>query len=344
MELNPDVHGDYVEEEIEHVLQNNPTFFNNFTTVIATALKEQTLIKLSSILWAQDVPFMYCKSYGFLGYIRLQVREHTVIESHPDNQAPDLRLDRPFPALLDHVNQIDLSAMSLRDHAHVPYLIILYKALVQWQSVTGLNLPSNWNEKEKLRDIIRSGKLVNELGIPEDEENYEEAIRAVNSNVAPSSVRPQVKAILDDLSCVNLTSKVSKNYGINQKLLETFQSKPFWIMANAMKDFVENEGEGALPLRGSLPDMTAETSRYVTLQQIFQTQARQDADAVYRRVQHLLHVLNQPPECVSEGDVKIFCRHASELDLIRGSSIEDEYHGKNENLHNLGIMLRFLNT
>lgn len=208
VELNSDVHGDYVEEEIEHVLQNNPTFFNNFTVVIATALKEQTLIKLSSILWAQDVPFMYCKSYGFLGYIRLQVREHTVIESHPDNQAPDLRLDRPFPALLDHVNQIDMSTMTLRDHAHIPYLIILYKALVQWQSVTGQILPKNLNEKEKLRDIIRSGKLVNEHGIGEDEENFEEAVKAVNSSVALTVVPPQVKAILDDLSCVNLTSTV----------------------------------------------------------------------------------------------------------------------------------------
>lgn len=108
-------------------------------------------------------------------------------------------------------------------------------------------------------------------------------------------------------------------------------------MANAMKDFIENEGQGALPLRGALPDMTAETSRYIALQQIYQAQAKQDAEAVYRRVQHLLHVLNQPPESVSEGDVKIFCRHAAELGLIRGSSIEDEYHGKNENLHNLGL-------
>jgi amyloid beta precursor protein binding protein 1 len=43
------------------------------------------------------------------------------------------------------------------------------------------------------------------------------------------------------------------------------QSKPFWILARALKDFVDGEGGGLLPVRGSLPDMTAETSRYVSL-------------------------------------------------------------------------------
>jgi amyloid beta precursor protein binding protein 1 len=39
-------------------------------------------------------------------------------------------------------------------------------------------------------------------------------------------------------------------------------------MAKAARDFVENEGEGCLPLRGSIPDMTAETEKYIALQQV----------------------------------------------------------------------------
>lgn len=46
------------------------------------------------------------------------------------------------------------------------------------------------------------------------------------------------------------------------------QSKPFWIMAKAVQDFVEKEGEGCLPLSGSIPDMTAETEKYIALQQV----------------------------------------------------------------------------
>lgn len=48
----------------------------------------------------------------------------------------------------------------------------------------------------------------------------------------------------------------------------TFQSSSFWIIAKAVRDFVENEGGGLLPLKGSLPDMTADTEKYISLQQM----------------------------------------------------------------------------
>lgn len=129
VELNPDVHGDYIDEDIEQVLENNPEFLNNFSIIVATELKEKTLMELSSKLWELDIPFLNCKSYGFLGYIRTQVKEHTVIESHPDNLPQDLRLDKPFPALIEYVNSVNLEEMELKDHAHVPYLVILFKYL-----------------------------------------------------------------------------------------------------------------------------------------------------------------------------------------------------------------------
>lgn len=64
-----------------------------------------------------------------MGYIRTQLKEHTIIESHPDNQHPDLRLDKPFPAFIQFANSIKLEEMDLKDHAHVPYVIVLYKYL-----------------------------------------------------------------------------------------------------------------------------------------------------------------------------------------------------------------------
>lgn len=41
LELNPDVTGDYIDEEPEEILSNSPDFFNNFTVVVATALTEK---------------------------------------------------------------------------------------------------------------------------------------------------------------------------------------------------------------------------------------------------------------------------------------------------------------
>lgn len=100
-----------------------------------------------------------CRSYGFIGYIRVQVTEHTVIETHPDNQIPDLRLDQPFPSLKKYVDSIDLEAMEYKDHAHVPYLVVLYKYLQQWKAEHNGQLPENYKEKEVFRSTIRKGML-----------------------------------------------------------------------------------------------------------------------------------------------------------------------------------------
>jgi len=53
-----------------------------------------------------------------------------------------------------------------------------------------------------------SGIRKDENGIPLSEENFEEAIRAVNSVVLPSKIPHHIREILDDSRCVNLTAKV----------------------------------------------------------------------------------------------------------------------------------------
>lgn len=315
LELNSDVHGDSIDEDIDQVLLNNPEFFNNFHVVIGTALSEKTLIMLSEKLWDCGIPLITCRSYGFLGYMRVQVAEHTVVESHPDNQNPDLRLDQPFLGLREHVDSIQLNSLELKEHAHIPYVVLLLKFLDKWKVEKNSSLPKDRNDKEQFREMIRQGRMVDEHGNVENEENFEEAIKSVNSSIQPTCIPSSVREILDNESCVNLTSK----------------SKPFWIMAKAIRDFVENEGNGNLPLRGSVPDMTAKTDYYIALQQVYYEQAARDTDVVYRRVQQLLHQLNQPADTISEADVKQFCKHASCLHVMRGSKIADEYLPKSAN-------------
>ena len=56
-------------------IQWNPVsdFFKSFTLVIAADVGEKSLRRLSEILWEGKVPLMAVRSYGFIGYIRLQV-------------------------------------------------------------------------------------------------------------------------------------------------------------------------------------------------------------------------------------------------------------------------------
>ncbi|CAH0385252.1 unnamed protein product [Bemisia tabaci] len=339
LELNPDVRGDAIDESLDKLLTNNPDFFNNFSVIVATRLSEKEIITLSKKLWEADIPLIVCQSIGFIGSGRLQVQEHTVVESHPENQNPDLRLDCPFPSLKEYFDQIDLEAMEFKDHAHTPFVVILYKYLEKWKKLHNSSKgPSNFKEKASLRELIKSGIHRDEQGNPLAEENFEEAIRAVNYAISTSEIPQSIKDILNDGSCINLTGK----------------SKPFWIIAKAIKDFVENEGNGYLPLRGTLPDMTADTAKYVAIQQLYRDQAAKDAEIVFRRVQQLLRQLNQPDDTITENEVRQFCKHASSISVIRGSSIADEYTFRNisqkivtdlESPHNLMVyyvMLRGL--
>lgn len=98
-EMNPDVSSDYLDESVESILENNPEFFNTFKVVIASSLKEKTLTTLSRLLWSQNIPFVYCRSVGFIASARLQYKEHFVVETHPDNIQSDLRLQEPFGEL-----------------------------------------------------------------------------------------------------------------------------------------------------------------------------------------------------------------------------------------------------
>lgn len=120
LEMNPDVQGDFLDENPEQILDNNSKYFNNFTLVIATRVPDKTLVRLARVLWDAEVPLLLANSYGFIGSMRLVIKEHTIIESHPDNVIDDLRLDRPFPALLKYVNSMDLDSMSKKDHSHTP--------------------------------------------------------------------------------------------------------------------------------------------------------------------------------------------------------------------------------
>ncbi|XP_072745070.1 NEDD8-activating enzyme E1 regulatory subunit [Anoplolepis gracilipes] len=311
LELNPDVTGDYIDEEPEQILSNSPDFFNSFTVVVATALTEKTLILLSKRLWELDIPLIVCRSIGFIAYMRIQVKEHTVIETHPDNETPDLRLDRPFDSLKKHLDSINLDEMSFKDHCHVPYLIILYKYLEKWL-LEHRDLPKLYKDKQQLKDMIKSGIRRDEHDSSNSEENFEEAMKAVNTCIRTSDIPDNIKNILNDDRCINLTAK----------------SSSFSIIAKAVRDFVDNEGKGLLPLKGTLPDMTADTEKYITLQQIYHKQASADAEAVWRRTLQLLRQLGRPSDSILEKDVKLFCRHATNIHVEKGSCIADEYDSK----------------
>ncbi|CAG9100683.1 unnamed protein product [Plutella xylostella] len=307
LELNSAVQGHAVQEPTDQILKENPDFFKSFSVVVATALSEKIIQDLSEHLWENNVPFILCRSVGFLGSFRIQVREHAVIETHPDNEQPDLRLDVPFPALAKYLADIDIDAVDLKDHGHIPWIVILYKAVQKWQQVNANRWPMSRKEKNEVKEIISGFIRKDENDVPISEENFEEALRAVNTGLVPTFLPVKIQDLIYSSAAINLNS----------------ESSPFWIMCSALRGFVEAEGKGKLPVRGVLPDMTASTEHYVKLQNMYRNQAAMDAEAVYRKVQQIVTQLHR--DSISEAEVKLFCRHAHDLHLIKGSSIAQEY-------------------
>uniref|UniRef100_A0A452QQB3 NEDD8-activating enzyme E1 regulatory subunit n=1 Tax=Ursus americanus TaxID=9643 RepID=A0A452QQB3_URSAM len=322
-ELNNDVSGSFVEESPENLLDNDPSFFCRFTIVVATQLPESTLLRLADVLWNSQIPLLICRTYGLVGYMRIIIKEHPVIESHPDNALEDLRLDKPFPELREHFQSYDLDHMEKKDHSHTPWIVIIAKYLAQWYSETNGRIPKTYKEKEDFRDLIRQGILKNENGALEDEENFEEAIKNVNTALNTTQIPSSIEDIFNDDHCINITK----------------QTPSFWILARALKEFVAKEGQGNLPVRGTIPDMIADSSKYIKLQNVYREKAKKDAAAVGNHVAKLLHMA---PFGTNSAFLRVVrCRSLAEeygLDTINKEEISNMDNPDNEIV--LYLMLR----
>ncbi|ETE66509.1 NEDD8-activating enzyme E1 regulatory subunit, partial [Ophiophagus hannah] len=285
-ELNNDVCGNFVEENPDKLLDNDPSFFCRFNVVIATQLPESTLLRLADVLWNYNIPLLICRTYGLIGYMRIVIKEHP--ESHPDNALDDLRLDNPFPELREHIQSYDLEHMEKKNNGQIP---------------------KNYKEKEAFREMIRQGILKNENGILEDEENFEEAIKNVNTAVIATKVPSCIEDIFSDDHCINLSQ----------------QTPSFWILARAVKEFVSKEGQGNLPVRGTIPDMIADSSKFISLQNIYRDKAKKDAEAVSNYAAKLLQSVGKAPESISQKELKLLCSNSAFLRIVRCRSLSEEY-------------------
>ena len=80
-ELNDEVQAIVaVERHIGDVLTAKPDFLRQFTLVIATQMVEPQLLPVARDTWARGIPLLVVRSYGLLGYMRIQLREHIVVE------------------------------------------------------------------------------------------------------------------------------------------------------------------------------------------------------------------------------------------------------------------------
>lgn len=101
----------------------------------------------------------------------------------------------------------------------------------------------------------------------------------------------------------------------------------FWVLVHALQQFVESpeNPQGLLPLSGALPDMKADTQRYVRMQTIYRQKAKDDLALFRREVSRALHTASLPEDAIAEGEIETFAKHAHVLKVLRGRSLAEEY-------------------
>lgn len=319
LEMNHEVRGESRQESVDQVLDEEPDFFNNFSLVIACGMSEKHIFLLATKLRSLNIPFLVVRTSGFLGYIRLQLSEHLIVETHPENAPPDLRLDQPWEALEKWLSEEGsrMDSMDLKDHGHTPYPVMVFRTLKNWRLSHDGNFPGNYKEKKAFKEVMLKGmrKKENNPEIYEDEENFEEGGRAVNSVLVQSVIPSSIREIINDPAAENISSS----------------SMNFWILVHALKEFVCKEGR--LPVSGVIPDMFSDSERFIKLQNIYRDKAGQDAEIIQRKVHQVLESLGRSTESISDTEIKRFCRESRFLCIQRGSSLVEDFNSNACNLN-----------
>lgn len=216
----------------------------------------------------------------------------------------------PFPSLLRKALSIDLASLDQTTHSHIPFIYILIQAAAQWRATHNDTLPKTFAERKAFQRFIEDMKM------KIDEENFDEA-SAQAFRVAPQPIPTGIKKLFDDPALGGLNC----------------DSKPFFLLLAALKEYVlsQEEGKQTLPLSANLPDIKSDTKSYVEVQTMYKERAREERE-MYKVVllkqlraisdqganlsdQALLESFN-----ISEGTIDDFVKNAHGLAVLRSTA------------------------
>jgi len=233
------------------------------------------------------------------------------LEKKNDTQRWDLRLNHPWKELEEYAATFDLESYyadienKSSEFVHVPFVVLLIQAVKAFKATHDGQLPKTEPEKIAFqKHILDTGKEYQHA------HNFQEARDNSYLCYVPYSIPSEVRDIINDNKCNNLTA----------------ESKKFWIMARALKEFIAKEGEGIyLPLPGCLPDISTFASTYIALQKIYNAKSHADYEAFAHHLRSLLKSLGKPEDYVREEKSRFFCKQAAELQVSRFTPVSNEF-------------------
>ena len=113
-------------------------------------------------------------------------------------------------------------------------------------------MPANFAQKQEFKAML---KAMNRFVVAE---NFDEALVAYNECFKKNEVLPDnIQRMFDEFA-----TEISSS------------SDAFWIMARALKQFVESEGR--LPVQGTIPDMISMPDYYLAIQRLYLAKSEDD--------------------------------------------------------------------
>ena len=100
----------------------------------------------------------------------------------------------------------DLESLSAHEHGHIPYLLLLLYYLQKWKLSHAGKPPTGFPEKKAFRAIVDGAMLRDNA--EGGEENFEEAVKAVNKSLNPSEISRGLRDIFESEDCKEPHAKV----------------------------------------------------------------------------------------------------------------------------------------
>ncbi|KAH9916765.1 uncharacterized protein BXZ73DRAFT_53641 [Epithele typhae] len=299
-ELNDSVQGEAVLKDVSELLDTDDgkQWLTGFSLVITHNLASEPLHRLADLLWytPNGPPLITVRSAGFLAEFHLQYHEHCVSQTHSEN-APSLRITRPFPALLQLAQSLDFQNLDPTTHGHVPFVIILVRVVDEWRKTHDGNLPKTAAEKKEFKAKIMAMRM------KPDEENFEEAEAQAWRVWSEPAIPSEVQSLF---SLEPLTTSPS-HYTVFHALLQT------------LSEFTKDPaGTGTLPISATLPDMKSDTKSYVELQNLYRQQAESEK-AKFKEAFVSKHP--KAAQMVNPDEVDTFVKNAHHLRVLRGKQL-----------------------
>ncbi|KAK4684019.1 NEDD8-activating enzyme E1 regulatory subunit, partial [Tremellales sp. Uapishka_1] len=305
-ELNPSVEGLARVDDPAELIRTNPDYFLSFTLIIVSNIEPALELELADLLWSAsshpdgpDIPLVAIRNSGFLGRVEIQLREHCVIDSHPDT-THTLRIDQPFTALEEYAKGLDLENIDSMEYSHVPWVVLLVRAGSAWRQSHAGTLPSTSEEKDEFKSLLRAQKKKG------DEENYDEALGQAYKVWSTTEVPYELKDLLEDNNIVNITPN----------------SKNLHLLLHTLKRYLAPSPH-LLPTSPTLPDMHSSTTSYIALQNLYRAQAATDLQQFKSLLAGVLQQVGLPVDAIPTEEIEGFVKNAGGVGIVKGRPLRE---------------------